>query len=124
MKNLFIEASQFSPQVYFNTKTNEFEISGNSYDKDFYTPVIQWLSQYLLKNKRALRVNICLEQLNSGAFKKLNELLSLLENYHISTKTPVTVNWISNQDNDDTLEYGDDVKEYFEHLPIEVKMAA
>jgi len=124
MKNLFIEASQFSPQVFFDTKNNQFEISGNSYDKDFYKPVIQWLSQYLLQNNRALHFNISLEQLNSGAFKKLNELLSLLENYHTSTKTPVTVNWISDQDNDDTLEYGDDVKEYFENLPIEVKMAA
>lgn len=124
MKNLFIEASQFSPQVFFNTKLNKFEISGTSYDKDFYKPVIQWLSTYLLQNTRALQLNIYLEQLNSNAFKKLNELLSLLENYHISTQTPVTVNWVTNQDNDDTLEYGDDVKEYFEHLPIEVKMAA
>lgn len=124
MKNLFIEASQFSPQVYFNTKNNQFEISGNSYDKDFYAPVIQWLSNYLLQNNRPLNFTICLNQLSSGAFKKLNEVLGLLENYHTSTKTPVSVHWVSSQDNDETLEYGDDVKEYFERLPIEVKMAA
>lgn len=127
MKGLLIKATNFTPRISFDTKNNIFEISGDSFGNEtlsFYRPVITWMGKYLQQNNRPIEFNIHMNYLNSSAFKRLNEILCLLENYHTSTQISVKVSWISNQDNDETLDYGDDVKEYFESLPIQLKMAA
>jgi len=123
MDNLFIEASHFNPAIYFNTQENVFEISGDSYDKEFYKPVLKWLSQYLRQNRRPLQCNFYLGQLHSGGLKGLNEVLCLLEDYNASTQIPININWVSSSDNDDTLDYGNDAKECFDHLAIQVSIA-
>ncbi|OJJ14274.1 hypothetical protein BKI52_43095 [marine bacterium AO1-C] len=127
MENLFIEAGDYSPKVDFNTSTNVFEIVGDSFGEDtftFFEPIIKWLEAYLKKNTRPLELSIEMNYLNSSSFKRFNELLSLLENYHTNTQTPVKVIWVANPDDDDVVDYGEDIKDYFDELPIHIELKA
>ncbi len=127
MENLFIEAGDYSPHVDFNTSTNHFSIVGDSFGEDtftFFEPIIKWLQNYLKENTRPLNLRIELNYLNSSSFKRFNELLSLLENYHRTTQIPVKVVWVANPDDDDVVDYGEDIKDYFDELPIDIELKA
>lgn len=127
MKSLFIEAGDYSPKISFNISNNVFEISGDSFGEDtlsFYTPVIEWLKRYLKHNNRFIEFNIRMNYLNTSSFKRFNEMLGMLEEYYISTKTLVKINWISHQDDDEIVDYGEDIKEFFEELPISIQLEA
>ena len=125
MENLFIEAGDYSPKIDFNVSTNIFEIKGDSFGEDtftFFEPIIKWLEAYLKENTRPLELIIEMNYLNSSSFKRFNELLNVLETYYTKTKNPLKITWIANPDDDDVLDYGEDIKDYFEELPIEIEL--
>jgi hypothetical protein len=125
MKNLFIAAGDYSPQVSFDTSSNVFEITGDSFGEDtlrFFNPIVEWLQKYLKQNNRFIEFNIQMNYLNTSSFKRFNEIMGMLEQYHVATKTLVKVNWICSQDDDEIIEYGEDIKEFFDHLPINIQI--
>lgn len=127
MENLFIEAGDYSPFVNFNVSTNAFEIRGDSFGEDtyaFFEPIIQWLDSFLKENKNPIELTIEMNYLNSSSFKRFNELLSVLENYHKETQIPVQIIWVANPDDDDVVDYGEDIKDYFDELSIRIELKA
>lgn len=123
MKSLFIEAGDYSPKVSFDTSSNVFEITGDSFGEDtlrFFNPIVDWLQRYLKQNNRFIEFNIQMNYLNTSSFKRFNEILAMLERYYMATKTLVKINWICNQDDDEIIDYGEDIKEFFENLPINI----
>lgn len=125
MESLFIKAGEYSPKVSFDIQTNLFRISGDSFGEDtlaFFEPVIAWLTDYLKSNTRPLELTIQMNYLNSSSFKRFNEILNLLERYHRSKQIPVQVIWVANPDDDDIVDYGEDIKDYFDSLPITIRL--
>ncbi len=126
MKSLFIEQSEYSPRVHFDTKTNIFEISGVSYSDDtisFFEPVLVWLHQYLQQNKKPIEINFRMNYFNTGTLKRFITIIKILEDYYKSSKVWTEINWFARQDDEDMRSYMDDFQEYFEIIPINLKFS-
>lgn len=123
MQSLLIEADEYSPKVSFNTEINLFEITGDSFGEDtynFFKTITNWLKNYLTQNTKPIELNIQMNYMNSSSFKRLNEILGILEEHYVTFKTPIHVIWFAHPDNEETLEYGEDIVEFFDSLPITI----
>jgi len=112
MKDLKIEATNRTPDIFFDSEKDILEIKGKSYPSnvsDYYMPIFTWLREYLkqLDDRRVFTVNIELLYFNSGSSKVLLELFLLLEKAAFRGKT-ISVNWVYHEDDEDNLEYGEE----------------
>ncbi len=121
MDTLLIEATEFSPKIYFNPNENKFEIRGESRPENtskFYAQLIQWVEQW----KTDLSANppskhfvfeFRFDYFNSTSAKfildflqKLNELVHLIPDLKIS------IRWYYDSRDEDMRESGEE----FSHL--------
>lgn len=124
MKSLLIEPTPYTPKVWLDTKTNIFEISGESYSDDtvaFFEPIIVWLEQFLAKNNEPIEFNFSMNYLNTGTSKRFVMMIKMLENYYITSKVWTEVNWFVHSDDADIMTVGEDFQEYFETIPMNIK---
>jgi len=124
MNSLFIEQSEYSPRVHFDTKTNIFEISGVSYSDDtisFFEPVLVWLQQYLQHNQQPIELNFRMNYFNTATLKRFTTIIKILEDYYKTSKIWTEINWLVRQDDEDMRGYMEDFQEYFEIIPINLK---
>jgi hypothetical protein len=119
MENLNIAATKSSPEINFDTQTNILAIAGESYPENttqFYESVFVWLNEYI-ENLASEEVvfNIELIYFNSSSSKVLMDLFDTLEEACEDDKN-IVVNWIYDEDNDASLEYGEEFAEDMEAL--------
>ena len=119
MENLQIAATKSSPKIDFNSQTNILSIEGESYPENttlFYEPIFTWIEEYLknITTQEAI-FNIELIYFNSSSSKVLMDLFDTLEEASEEDKK-VIVNWIYDEDNDASLEYGEEFAEDIESL--------
>lgn len=119
MKNFYIEATECTPEIFFDCENNVLEIRGFSYPEnttEFYGPVFFWLEEYFsqLDNKE-ITANIEIVYFNSNSWKVLMGFFELLNKAAVEG-VDVTTNWIYDGDDDDILEYGEEFQE--EHKGI------
>jgi len=116
MENINIEATRFTPGISFDSKSNLFKIRGESYPEntaDFYSPVFFWIENYIeqLENQ-SFTIDIELFYFNSSSSKILLDLFDLLEAAAKKGKH-ITVNWIYEDDDEESLEFGEEFQEDF-----------
>ena len=96
MESIFIEATKSSPLVTFEPATDTLQISGESYPENsakFYTPIFNWLDQYLLQEPpKPLTVDIQLVYFNSSSSKALMNLFDRLEEA-AENGSSIVLNW-------------------------------
>jgi hypothetical protein len=119
MENLQIEATKSSPEINFSSETNILAITGESYPENttqFYQKVFAWLEEYMeeVTNEKVI-FNIELIYFNSSSSKVLMDLFDILDELHEEGKD-IEVNWIYDEDNDASLEYGEEFAEDIESL--------
>lgn len=119
MENLQIQATKSSPAIDFNAQTNILTIEGESYPENttvFYENVLKWIEEYLLAvEEQEVIVNIELIYFNSSSSKVLMDLFDTLEESSEDGKN-IIVNWIYDEDNEASLEYGEEFAEDMESL--------
>lgn len=119
MENLKIEATRYTPEILFDCSTDVLEIKGKSYPEntaEFYTPVFSWLEQYICQLKdQKVTLNIELLYFNSSSSKVLLDFFDILESAAENGKN-IVVNWVYEEDDEDTLEFGEEFQEEFEML--------
>ena len=119
MENLYIEATTSSPIVDFNSTTHSLEITGESYPEntaEFYDPVMSWLEEYLEKiDDETVTVNLDIPYFNSSSSKVLMDFFDLLDEAADEEKH-ITVNWMYDDEDDSTLEAGEEFQEDLETL--------
>jgi len=119
MEQLQIEATKSSPKIDFNAQTNVLSIVGESYPENttqFYEKVFQWLDDYLESlEDEEVNVNMELIYFNSSSSKVLMDIFDSLEEASEDGKN-IVVNWIYDEDNDASLEYGEEFAEDIESL--------
>lgn len=119
MDNLKIKATKSSPEISFDYENNTLEITGKSYPaniEEFYTPVFSWLKEYLSQlESQKVTVNMELIYFNSSTSMVLMDFFENLEGA-VNNGKNLSVNWIYEEDDDDTLEYGEEFQEDFEKL--------
>lgn len=119
MENLEIAATKSSPEVNFNGSEHTLSIVGESYPENttlFYEPVFAWIESYMgTVGDEEVTVNIELIYFNSSSSKVLMDLFEILEDLSDEGKN-ITVNWIYDEDNEASLEYGEEFEEDIESL--------
>ena len=119
MENLQIVATKSSPKIDFNAQTNILTIEGESYPENttqFYEKIFQWIEEFLENIKtEEVTFNIELIYFNSSSSKVLMDLFDTLEEASEEDKN-IVVNWIYDEENEASLEYGEEFAEDIESL--------
>jgi len=121
MENLKIEATKRTPDILFDCENHILEIRGKSYPAnigDYYEPLFSWLEKYLEQlDDHQCTVNIELVYFNSSSSKILLDFFSILEEA-VNKGKNICVNWISDEEDEDNMEYGEEFQEDMETLPF------
>jgi hypothetical protein len=114
MENLFIEATEYTPKIFFDCKNNILEITGSSYPENasaFYVPIFSWLEKYFPKQEGGeVTVNIEIIYFNSSSSRILLSFFDLL-NEAVFKEIIITVHWIYEKGDEDMLEFGKEFQE-------------
>jgi hypothetical protein len=106
MKSLTIDAIQDSPyypEVNFDAVTGVCEIKGESYMEEaykFYTPLLNWLREYTLTERKAVNFNVKLTYFNTNSSRLLLDLFDILKK-SIDMGNMVQINWYYETDDPD-----------------------
>jgi len=120
MKSLVITTetdSPYYPEINFNAETGTCEISGESYMEEaykFYLPLINWIKEFILNEKRPLIVNFKLIYFNTSSSRLIVDILETLRKFR-DDGNQIKVNWY--YDTEDP-----DVKDEVEDFEIESGM--
>lgn len=110
MDNLYIEATQDTPEVNFDATTGILEISGKSLPeniKEFYAPVNDWITDYGQQPQPLTLLKMRMEYFNTASSKAIMDLLELLNIQH-KNGHEVKVEWHYQIDDEDMQETGQD----------------
>jgi len=112
------ERGKATPWIHFDPERNHLEIKGESYPENsakFYSPMLEWLETYLQQlGADPIVVDMELIYFNSSSSKILMNFFDMLEDA-AKEGVPVTVNWCYHEDNDISLECGEEFQEDLEH---------
>ena len=126
MQVIKIQGSDDTPTVTLDKENNIFEISGRSLPEDvvaFYTPILDWLTEYASDPLDKTVFNFKLEYFNTASSKLLLDVLLKLEDIK-NDGHDVLVKLHYPDDDEDMLdagtEYADIVDVEFEQVPYTV----
>ncbi|MCU0445404.1 MAG: DUF1987 domain-containing protein [Microscillaceae bacterium] len=125
MENLFIEATNYTPQIDFQGKIGVFNISGDCYHEyttEFFRPIFEWLKKYTNDAGKKIVVNFKLEYFNTSASRRFQEMIDILEEYQLKKKGQIVINWYYDKNSPDNLEAGEEYAKFakvkFNLLPL------
>lgn len=121
MQKLHYPPGPYSPEIYFSPDERIFFMRGISSPEDVrgtYYPVIEWLRSYidsLLEGNSnhysitvPLKFQVDLEYFNSSSAKFLYDILLELKRL-VSTRIPMIVEWLYDEEDTDMQEAGSDI---------------
>ena len=113
MSDLEIQATQSSPSIRANSQSGTLEMRGDSYPEnslEFFTPLVQWVREYLCESQNPLRLDLHLLYLNTSSVKVMMDIFDLLEDAHRNGKK-VQVCWYYDRENERIAELAEEFKE-------------
>lgn len=117
MENLIIEETKYTPAISLDTN-GTVSMVGKSYPEntfEFYEPVMQWVGAYFASGAKNLTVNMEITYFNSSSSKLFFDFFDLLDE---NNNDEIIINWIYDEENESALEAGEDFKDDFENLTI------
>lgn len=102
-------ATADTPEVNFNAETGIFELSKMSLPEDavdFYSPIVNWLSEYAKNPKPKTEFSMKLEYFNTASSKQLIQLLLVLQ--EIEKNNDVIVKWYYKEIDEDLQALGEE----------------
>ena len=109
MDPIKIEGTPKTPTVNFDAESGVLEVKGRSIPEnavEFYKPLVDWIGNYGDNAKSDTVVNIQLEYFNTSSSKCILDVFKKLES--VNGKTTITIHWHYEEDDEDTLEAGED----------------
>lgn len=116
-----LEASKSTPRVLLDGENKEFLIEGHSYPENassFFTPIVEWIKEYLVQDEVVFILNIRLLYINTSSTKAMFYIFDILEDAYAQGKD-IKVNWLYHKDNEMSKETGEELLEDFD-LPYEL----
>ncbi|MEI7729209.1 MAG: DUF1987 domain-containing protein [Verrucomicrobiota bacterium] len=111
MNRLNLEPTRSTPAVHFDPGTHLLELKGESYPENaakFYSPIFDWLDQYLAVVTQApLVLNVEMIYFNSSSSMILLKMFDRLDQVATAGR-PVTINWRFASENDVAKECGEE----------------
>lgn len=121
MEDIFIEKTQYTPEVKSDLEACVLNIAGKSYPEntfEFYKPINAWIKTFIATHKdKELTFNFEIIYFNSSSSKALFDLFDSLEE-SVKNGLQIIVNWIYDEDNESMEEAGEDFIDDFEVLQI------
>lgn len=125
MTDLFINETKNTPKLIFDSKLNEWEITGRSYPKEaavFYSPLLDWLAKFEKTSDAGCGIKFKLEFFNTTSSKILIHLLIRLRVKKENGGTEPVIKWYYERDDEDMKETGESLMEIsklkFELIPF------
>ncbi len=107
MEPLIIQATEDTPEVYFNPEESIFKFSKSSLPEnaiEFYRPILSWLKAYQSEANETTIFDFDIEYLNTASSKQIFEVIMLING--ISETSDVTVRWHYDVIDEDMLGLG------------------
>jgi hypothetical protein len=113
MKSLLINTESdapYYPAVNFDAETGICEISGESYMEEaykFYLPLINWIKEFILNDKRPLTLNFKLIYFNTSSSRLIVDILETLRKLR-DDGHKLKVNWYFDPEDPDVRDEVED----------------
>lgn len=110
METIVREGTPKTPYIRFDGEKGIIEIKGRSIPEnsiEFYKPLVDWLEEYTLLEKKQTAVNVQLEYFNTSSSKCILDIFKKLE-VLFKKGQKVEVNWYYDEDDEDMFEAGED----------------
>lgn len=124
MEKLIVEKTKSTPSIDFDANSALLQIKGESYPENvtkFYTPVLEWIKEYLSNATQETTVEFEIVYFNSSTSKVFMTLFDILDE-EVSKGKDITVKWRCDKENEIAIECGEEFKEDVEHLPFIVEV--
>jgi hypothetical protein len=120
--NLFhVEQTKFTPEVFLDPENKEMKFIGKSYPEnafEFYMPILDWIHEFFQKSdSETIKVNFEIVYFNSSSSKVFFDIFDIFEEAQAGGRD-IVINWIYDSDNDTAEEAGEDFRDDFENLTI------
>ena len=125
MSELNITATERTPEIQLSAANGIFSMKGESFPEDvsaFYGQVIVAVDQLASALSKPLTVDVAMVYINSSSIKAMFRIFEGLEAVRKNGQA-LTITWHYQEDDDIMQELGEDFKDRFPELPIEVKAA-
>ena len=119
---LLIEESSETPKISLDKTTGVLEITGRSLPENsirFFTPVLQWLEEYVKAPASSTHLTIQLDYFNSASAKKIIEIVMVLEKL-LKNAHPISITWCYSNEDELILNRGREIADLSE-IPFEMK---
>jgi hypothetical protein len=119
MEKLHLAATQYTPEILLDP-SGTVSMVGKSYPEntfEFYKPVMEWLEEYFencAKDKTVINMEII--YFNSSSSKLFFDLFDLFD--EVKDDHALEINWIYDEENETAEEAGEDFKDDFKDLTI------
>ena len=123
MSDLHIAATDRTPEIQLSIADGIFSMRGESFPEDvaaFYGQVIMAIDALASTIQGPLKVDVAMVYINSSSIKAMFRIFEGLENVR-KNGHPLTITWHFQDDDDIMQELGEDFKDRFPDLPIEVQ---
>lgn len=126
MKSLVITTetdAPYYPSVNFNAETGVCEIAGESYMEEaykFYLPLINWIKEFILNEKRPLIINFKLTYFNTSSSRLIVDILDTLRKLK-EDGNQIKVKWYFDPDDPDVK---DEVEDFEIESGLDIELIA
>ena len=122
MENINIAVAKMTPMINFDSNTGVLVMEGKSFPEntfEFYKPVLEWLKNYFVQTSLDTKIIFRIVYCNSTTSKILYDMFDMFQNACDEGKS-ISIKWEFLEDNDAAEEIGEDFKDDFEDLDIEL----
>ena len=123
MSDLHIAATDRTPEIQLSASEGIFSMRGESFPEDvaaFYGQVIMAIDAMASSIQGPLKVDVAMVYINSSSIKAMFRIFEGLENVR-KHGHPLSITWHFQDDDDIMQELGEDFKDRFPDLPIDVQ---
>ena len=122
MSKLFLEPTEDSPRVLFDSDTGQLAIQGRSFMEDtspFYFGIIEWLREYFKSPKSLTSLIVEFDYINSASYRMMADIIGELNKYYVLGHK-VEVLWGYYSDDECLAEMGEELNDLFD-IPLTTK---
>jgi hypothetical protein len=102
-----VQQEKDTPEIILDSENGIFRFAGRSIPENavsFYKPVIEWLTDYLLKPNTSTEILFKFDYFNTASAKQIAKIMLLLEK--LSKKSNVLVKWFYKLGDHEMMEEG------------------
>jgi hypothetical protein len=108
MKQLILDKTQDTPEVVLNKEDGVFNFSGISIPentKDFYTPIFNWIDEYVKNPNEETIVNFNMVYFNTSSTKSILDILLKFRTV-VKNNKMLIINWYFQEEDEDMYDAG------------------